>query len=328
MILSLSLAIAFNIIAGFNDGGNLLAAASASRTIPPGIAFLLISLGALAGPLIVGTAVAATLGNGIVNYQHVGFLPLCAGLAGGCFGTLACYAARVPTTASLALVSATIGSLYTTGHLDAVKWPGVEKVVISLFGSIVIGFAAGAVVYTLAVAALARVDWRTGNRLMRLQYLSVALLAIGYGSNDAEKIMGLIVVATTMGLHNSAFTTPWWVIGVSIAAFVIGMAVGGVRVAKTVSGRLFHIRPLHSLSFQVASAATVLAASALGGPLSTTETTASGILGVGAVANPRAVHWQVARKLVAAWVLTVPVGLTAGAVATLLLRIFIHGARF
>jgi len=315
------------VVAGFNDGGNLLAAATSSRTIPPGVAFVIITVGAFAGPLIAGTAVAQTIGHGIVDYRVVGQLPLTGGLMGGMLALLLAYAVRVPVSASVALVSATIGSLIVTRQLPDLMWSGVAKVGLSLVGSILVGFVAGAIIYTLAVFALRNVDLRTGLRLMRLQYVSIALQAIGYGANDAEKMVGLIVAATVIGTPGSSFVVPFWAIGVSVAAFATGMAVGGTRVAKTVGGKLFRIGPLHALSFQIAAAATVLTASALGGPLSTTETTASAIMGVGASANPRALRWQVAGELVGAWLLTAPIGLLTGIAATYLLRTLLHGAR-
>ena len=279
----------------------------------------------MAGPLIAGTAVAQTLGHGIVDYHVVGSLPLVSGMAGGILALLAAYAARVPVSASVALVSATIGSLLVTHQIHQLMWSGVAKVGVSLIGSIVVGFIAGGFVYTLAVLAFRNASWRTGMRLMRLQYASIALQAIGYGANDAEKIMGLIVAATMIGAPSASFAVPLWVIAVSIGAFALGMAIGGVRIAKTVGGKLFRIRQLHALSYQVASAATVLTASGVGAPLSTTETTASAILGVGAVDNPRALRWRVASELVVAWLLTAPVGLTTGVIATHVLRTIFHG---
>ena len=291
----------------------------------PGRAFLIITLGAFAGPLIAGTAVAHTLGHGIVDYRAAGSLPLMGGMAGGILALLAAYAARVPVSASVALVSATIGSLLVTHQMHQLMWSGVAKVGVSLIASMIVGFIAGALVYALAVLSFRNVNLRTGMRLMRLQYLSVTLQAIGYGANDAEKIMGLIAAAILIGSPGAAFAVPLWVVALSIAAFAVGMAAGGMRVAKTVGGKLFRIRPLHALSFQLASAATVLTASALGGPLSTTETTASAIMGVGATDNPRALRWQVARELVIAWLLTAPVGLMTGIVATYLLHRLFHG---
>ncbi|HXW50626.1 MAG TPA: inorganic phosphate transporter [Candidatus Acidoferrales bacterium] len=313
-------------IAGFNDGGNLLAAACASRTIQPAVAFIVITAGAMAGPLIAGTAVALTIGHGIVNYREVGFVPLAAGMLGGASAILLAYAVRLPTTASVALVSATVGSLWAMGEIRQLIWSGVEKTAFSLVGSMVVGFVAGAILYTLAWLAFSRVSFRTGNRLMRLQYLTVFAQAVGYGSNDAEKMMGSIVAAMSLSAASPAFAVPFWVVLVSVLSFAAGMAFGGVRVAKTIGGKLFRIRPLHALCFQLAAATTVIVASALGGPLSTTETTASAILGTGAATNPRGLRWQVALDLVAAWFLTVPAGLACGVVATLILRPILQGA--
>lgn len=319
------MAVAFNLVAGFNDGGNLLAAATAGRTISPAAAFFIIVAGALVGPLVAGTAVAQTIGHGIVNYERVGFVPLAAGMLGGVGAILLAYAARLPTSASVALVSATIGSLWVLGKLQEIAWSGVSKVILSLCGSIVIGFLAGAIIYTMAWIIFSKVSFKTGNRLVQFQYVTVFLQAIGYGSNDAEKMMGLIVAATLIGTTTSVFAVPFWAIAVSVFSFALGMAIGGRRVAKTIGGKLFRIMPLHALCFQLAAAATVITASTLGGPLSTTESTASAIMGVGAATNPRALHWRIARELVAAWFLTVPVGLASGAAATLILRAFTHG---
>jgi inorganic phosphate transporter, PiT family len=320
------LALGFNVIAGFNDGGNLLAAASASRTIYPARAFAIIVFGALTGPLIAGTAVAGTIGHGIVNYQLAGFTPLAAGILGGMGAILFAYSMRFPTSASVALVSATIGSLLVIHEQQLIVWSGVEKVAFSLAGSIVVGFVSGGLMYILAWLLFSRLDFTTGKRLVQLQYVTVFAQAVGYGSNDAEKMMGLIVAGTLLGSSSAVFTVPLWVIFVSIGAFAVGMAVGGMRVAKTIGGKLFRIRPLHALCFQLAAAGTVIAAASLGGPLSTTETTASAMMGVGAASNPRSLRYQIARDLVAAWFLTVPIGLAFGAVATLILRTFLHGA--
>ncbi len=314
-------------VAGFNDGGNLLAAASASRVIPPPLAFLIITLGALLGPLVAGTGVAETIGHGIIDYGSVGFVPLIASIAGATVTLLLAYIMRFPVSASVALVSASIGSVWVLGESHVIMWSGVGKVVVSLFGSILVGFVVGALIYTVAVIALRNVRWQAGHRLMYLQYLTVGLLAAGYGSNDAEKMMGLIVAATLIGVHTTSFTVPLWVIALSVGAFATGMAIGGLRIARTIGGKLFHIRSLHALSFQTAAAATVLTASSMGGPLSTTETTASAIMGVGTASNPRALRWRVAGEIVLAWLLTAPISLIAGATATVFFRTIFHGAR-
>lgn len=320
LALVIILSTAFSVVSGFNDGGNLMAAAAASRTITPARAYLLIVAGALAGPIVAGTAVAATIGAGIVDFAKVGPLPLVAGTAGATASILFAYGTRFPTSASIALVAAMLGSLLVEGDLWAVQWGGVAKVAAGFVGAIVIGFGAGLLAYAIVVALLVHTDRRTGERFMQLQYLTVLLQAAGYGANDAEKMMGLIAAAALGGAAAGRFAVPWWAIALVIASFALGTALGGTRVARTVGGKLFSIRPIHALSFQAAAAATVLAASALGGPLSTTQATASSILGVGASANPRALHWLVARDLILSWIVTVPVGFAAGALATFVLQ--------
>ena len=316
----LALTVAFNIVAGFNDGGNLLAAAAASRTIAPAVAFIVIVAGAFAGPLLWGTAVAATIGTGVVDFTRLGPAPLIAGIAGAIATILVAYTLRFPTSATLALIAATIGGLWVGHGLAAIKWTGIVKVLISLLVSPVAGFLTGFIVYAIVLALLSGVSRRTGDRMMKLQYATIGLQAFGYGANDAEKMMGLMAAGLIVGGASGRFAIPLWVIAAAIGAFAIGMAWGGLRVAKTVGGKLFAIRPIHALSFQAAAAATVLTASALGGPLSTTETTASAIIGVGAGANPRALHWRIVREFGFVWLFTVPAALTLGGAAALALR--------
>jgi inorganic phosphate transporter, PiT family len=312
----------FNVVAGFNDGGNLLAAAASSRTIPPPIAFFVITGFVLVGPLLFGTAVAATIGKGIVDYAAAGTPMLLAGLTGALGTVLISYAARLPTSMSLALVSAMIGALLTGPGLASVHWGGIRTVAYSMGFSILAGFLIGAAIYVMLRFALRPVSRTAGDRLMRLQYAAVALQALGYGANDAEKMMGVMAIAVSLGAATTPagrLVVPLWVIGVSVAAFAVGMALGGMRVAKTVGGKLFQIRPLHALAFQLAAGATVMMASLHGGPLSTTETTASAIIGVGAAANARLLHWQVAARIVLAWFVTIPAALLLGGAAGFLI---------
>jgi inorganic phosphate transporter, PiT family len=313
-------ALAFNVVAGFNDGGNLLAAAASSRTIAPGVAYFLIVGFAFLGPFVFGTAVATTLGAGIADYTTLGAPLLLAAVVAAVVAVLVAYAARVPTMMSLALLCAMVGSLLVGPGASVIHWPGVIKVALSTSGSALVGLLAGMAAYALLRFLLRPVSRATGDRLMHLQYGTVALQAMGYGANDAEKMMGLMAAAGALQAGSHVFAVPLWVIAGAVAAFACGMAVGGLRIAKTVGGKLFTIRPQHALAFQAAAGSTVIAAALLGAPLSTTETTASAIVGVGAVAQPRRVHWDVVAQIARAWLLTVPVALAAGAVAGLIVR--------
>jgi len=311
-------ALAFTIAAGFNDGGNLLAVAASSRVIAPAKAFLLIVASACAGPFVFGTAVANTTGAGIADFRAVGAATLLAALVGALVTIGAAYAARVPTSLTIAFFSSMIGALWAGPGLAAVHWSGVAKVGISMVGCVAIGLVAGAVTYGVLRWILARVHRPVALRILSLQWLSVALMAMGYGANDMEKIAGVLAAV----VQTSTFSVPAWTLAVAAGGFAAGLALGGMRVAKTVGGKLFSIRSLHALAAQSASAATVIGAALAGGPLSTTDTSASALVGVGAVYNPRAVHWRVVQEIAVAWVVTIPVALGAGALAGALARAF------
>jgi PiT family inorganic phosphate transporter len=265
---------------------------------------------------VAGTAVARTTGAGIADFHATGTAPLLAAIVGALVAVITAYAARVPTSLSVALFSAMIGALSAGPGLSAVHWPGVQRVAISMVGSIVVGVTAGAVAYQLVAWVLTRVRRRTGDAIIRVQYVTVGLLAIGYGANDLEKSAGLLAA----GASGSTFSVPTWTLILAAGCFAVGMALGGIRVAKTVGGKLFSVRPQHALSFQLAAATTVIGAAMLGGPLSTTEATASAMVGVGAAVNPRQVRWPVAGHIVLAWAFTAPLAMASGAIAEFAIR--------
>lgn len=313
---AIAAAVVLAVIAGVNDGGNLFALSAASRTIGPAKAVLIIVAGVLAGPFIFGTAVAHTTGTGITDYQKAGSAQLFAALLGAIATVSATYAARVPTSISAAVFASMVGALLTGPGPSAIRWSGVETVAFSLVGSVVIGAALGAFAYGALAWLLARIHRAAGERIMLLQYATTALLAMAYGANDLARTAGLLAAAVASG----PFTVPTWTLFAAVAAFVGGLAIGGGRIARTIGGRLFSVRPQSALAAQTAAAATVVGSSLLGGPLSTTAVAASALVGVGASVNPRAIHWRAVAEIFAAWVISVPAALAAGAVAGLLVR--------
>jgi inorganic phosphate transporter, PiT family len=282
----------------------------------------IIAAGVLFGPIVFGTAVAATIATGIADYPRLGVALLGAAVAGAIVTRIVMYLAGVPISGSVALVGSMVGSLWAGPGLSAVNWPGVDKVAVVLVLSPVVGFFAGALAYAVVLLVLSFMSRRTGERLMRLQYATIALQALGYGANDAERTVGVFAAAVLVAGGGVSFATPFWSIALTAAAFAIGMALGGMRIARTVGNRLFSIRSPHALAFQFAAAVTVLGAAAIGGPVSSTETTTSAIVGVGASDNPRTLHWQTAFRIAGSWLLTAPTALCAGALATLVLRLF------
>lgn len=186
-----------------------------------------------------------------------------------------------------------------------------------MIGSVIVGLVAGAFVYRIVAWILARVHRAVAERIVALQYATVVLLAMGYGANDMEKSAGLLSAAVS----SSGFNVAPWTLAVAAAGFVVGLTVGGTRVAKTVGGKLFSIRPHSALAAQTASALTVVGAAMLGGPLSTTDTSAAALVGVGASVNPRAVRWHVVGEIGLAWVVTIPAAAAAGALVEYFLRL-------
>jgi inorganic phosphate transporter, PiT family len=287
--------------------------------VSPRASLCIISAGVLFGPMLFGTAVASTIATGIADYPHLGAALLGAGIVGGIVTRLVMYFARVPASGSVALVGGMVGSLWAGPGLSVVKWHGVGKVVVALVASPLVGFFAGALAYAIVLLILSFVSRGTGDRIMRVQWATIALQALGYGANDAEKTVGLFAAALLVAGGGTAFATPLWTVALTAVAFSIGMVVGGLRIARTVGNRLFSIRPPHALAFQCAAALTVIAAATFGAPVSSTQTATSAILGVGASDNPRSLHWQTAFRIVASWLLTAPIALGAGALATLIL---------
>jgi len=311
-------AVALAIIAGFNDGGNLFALSVASRTMAPLRSFLLIVAGAFAGPFVFGTAVAQTTGSGVVDYASVGPAQLFAAIAGAIATVTVTFAARVPTSISAALFASMVGALLSGPGLASVRWQGVELVAFSLVGSVVIGAAAGAFAYSIVAWVLARVHHTTGERIVALQYLTTLALAMAYGANDLERTAGLLGAAVSTG----RFVIPIWTFFVAAVAFVFGLVAGGGRIARTIGGKLFSIRPQSALATEVAATGTVITSSLLGGPLSTTAVAASALIGAGVAADVRAIHWRAAAQIGASWLVTVPAALVAGALAGLIIRMF------
>jgi PiT family inorganic phosphate transporter len=316
------LAIAYTLISGASDGGNLLAAAAASRVISPLISMGIIAVGVLFGPIVFGTSVASTIATGIADYPHLGAALLGAGIAGGIITRIVMYYASVPTSGSVALVGALVGSLWAGPGLSVVRWHGVEKVAIVLVVSPVVGFFAGALAYAAVLLVLSFMSRRNGDRIVRMQWATIALQALGYGANDAEKTVGLFAAALLVAGGGVSFATPFWTIALTALSFTLGMTIGGLRIARTVGSRLYSIRPPHALAFQLAAALTVIGAALFGGPVSSTQSATSAILGVGASDNPRTLHWQTVYRIVLSWFLTAPTALCSGALATYVFHLF------
>jgi PiT family inorganic phosphate transporter len=199
-----------------------------------------------------------------------------------------------------------VGAVIAGAGFDAIKLHGLEKVLIALFTSPLIGFAFGfmitRLIYFLARNATPDVNWFFKNG----QFVTALGMAFSHGTNDAQKTMGIITLSLVIGGYLTEFRVPFWVVGISAGAIALGTALGGWRLIRTLGGKFYKIRPVHSFSTQLTSGIVILTASALGLPVSTSQVVSSAIIGVGSSERLGKVRWSVAQEIVMAWFITIP----------------------
>jgi PiT family inorganic phosphate transporter len=225
----------------------------------------------------------------------------------------------LPSSLSHGLVGGLVGAGWMGAGLEAVNLAGLYRVLVALFVSPALGLALGwlmtGLIFFLAQRATPRV-----NRAFRLGQIGTALLlALSYGANDAQKTIGLLALAATV-VSGAPFTIPVWAIALSVAMTALGILTTGWRLIRTLGAKFYRIRPVHGLAAQLAAAGVILAATALGGPVSTTQVVSTSILGAGAAQRLNMVRWRVATDILWAWVLTLPATAVLGAVGVWLLE--------
>ena len=309
-------ALGFDFTNGFHDTANAVATSVSTRALSPRLAVLVASLANFAG-VFVTTAVAATVGKGIVDTNLVTEQTLFAALAGAIAWNLITWHRGLPSSSSHALIGGLVGAALVQSGTAGVQWHGlVHKVLIPGLVAPVLAFGAA---YLLLLALLWAFKWVTpgqGNRGFRLgQLASGTFVAFTHGANDAQKTMGIIALALFTNGNISHFYVPNWVKLTAGLAIAAGTYVGGWRIMRTLGQRVFAMEPASGFSAQATAGATIYLATRLGYPLSTTHVISGGVMGSGATKRFSAVRWGVAGSILFAWVLTIP---AAAAVAATL----------
>lgn len=304
---------------GIHDAGTLTASGIASRALSPRRAIALVGVFGFLGPLVAGTAVAATIGS----FVDLSGLPpgsalwtIGAGLAAAITWNVLTWRAGIPASSTHGLVGGLVGATIVAAGAGDVVWgfgsladgqlEGVAKVVVALLISPVIGLGVGAIVQRLAAWSLRSADVGWNRRLRGMQTPTVAALSFAHGVNEAQKSMGIIALALLVGGSTDRLEVPFWVVLVSAATIPLGAVVGGWRIVRTLGYGIYKLRPLHAAGAQLTAAVVVGATSAWGGPVSTSQVTSSAIIGVGAAEHPRAVRWETGKAILVAWLLTMP----------------------
>lgn len=300
------LAVAFDFINGFHDTANAIATSVSTRVLAPRTAIAMSAglnfLGALSG-----TAVAQTIGKGIISPISVTQVTVVAALMGAIIWNLITWYYGIPSSSSHALIGGLIGAAVVTAGVETLMWDGIIKIFLVLILSPVIGFAiSGALMTSLLWIFFRSTPASVANLFRYLQIGSAAFMAFSHGTNDAQKTMGIITMALASYFSWTHFDVPVWVIILSATAMGFGTAVGGWRIIKTMGTKIVQLRPIHGFAAETAAATVIEVASHLGFPLSTTHVISSTIMGVGASKRFSAVRWGVAWNIVAAWGITIP----------------------
>jgi PiT family inorganic phosphate transporter len=310
-------ALGFDYTNGFHDAANAIATSVSTRALAPRTALIMAAVMNIIGAFL-GTSVASTVGSGIIEAPVgvPGLVVVLAALIGAIVWNLVTWYFGLPSSSSHGLIGGLVGAgLASAG---TVKWSGVvDKVIIPMVVSPVIGFVlAGLVMLALLWIFRRGRPTRLTRGFRHAQTVSAAAMALGHGLQDAQKTMGVIVLALVVGGFHRGFAIPWWVILLSAGALSAGTYSGGWRIMRTLGRRIIDLDPPHGFAAEAtASAVLYTAAFAFAAPISTTQTITASILGVGATKRLSAVRWGVAGNILVAWVLTIPMAALVAALA-------------
>jgi PiT family inorganic phosphate transporter len=328
-------ALAFDFINGFHDSANSIATIVATRVLTPGVAVLWAACFNFLAAFVVGTAVAKTIGKGLVHPEVLDPHVILAALTGAIAWNLITWYFGLPSSSSHALMGALGGAAIAKAGASSLIASGWVKPILFIFLSPLVGMTLSVGLTVLLAWALRRQDPAPMDRVFRrLQLMSSALFSIGHGANDAQKTMGIIVgllvssqqvfEGRTGLLAHLHLTTvdhvPLWVEFAAYSAISLGTALGGWRIVKTMGARITRLRPFGGFCAETAGGITLLLNSAFGIPVSTTHTITGAIVGVGATQRVSAVRWGVAGRIVWAWILTIPMSAAMAGLSFLVLR--------
>jgi PiT family inorganic phosphate transporter len=318
----LLLVLAAEFVNGWTDSPNAIATVVSTRVLSPGQAVIMAAVLNIVGALVTGTAVAATIGTSIVKPDIIDPPVVAAAMLTIVVWSVIAWFYGIPTSESHELIAGLTGAGLAMAGPSVLLWAGWQKVLIGLGFSTLLGFGLSVVVMTLLNWALRRASLSVSRKVFsRLQILSAAFMAFTHGSNDGQKFMGVFTLTLVLGGVMTQFTVPLWVILFCGAVMGLGTAIGGWRIIRTMGFRLTKLEPINGFAAETSAGLSILLASFLGIPLSTTHTISTSIMGVGATRRFSAVRWGVAGNIVTAWILTFPVCGVLGYLFTLLLKL-------
>ena len=325
LVFVVAVALGFDFVNGFHDSANSIATVVSTRVLSPRLAVLWAAVFNFVAFLVFGTAVASTIAKDVVTQEVLSIGVIFAGLVGAIAWNLITFWYGLPSSSSHALVGGMAGAAVAKGGGHVLLLTGLRKIGVFIVMAPLIGVALGFILMIVTLWSSHRYKKveRLNRGFRRAQLVSAAAYSLGHGANDAQKTMGIILALLIAGGHVSASgDVPLWVVLSAHSAIALGTLTGGWRIVKTMGSKITRLQPVGGVCAETAGAVTLFAASHAGIPVSTTHTIAGSIVGVGSARRLSAVRWEVAGRVVWAWILTIPAAAAVAAVVYALVAAF------
>jgi len=326
VIFLVAVALIFDFINGFHDSSNSISTIVSTRVLTPKQAVVWAAFFNFSAAFFIGTAVAHTIGRGIIHLDIVDNLVIFSALTGAILWNLITWYYGLPSSSSHALIGGLIGAGIAKAGTSTLVWSGILKTTAFIVLSPAIGLFLGYFFMILSLNLNRHSNMARSDKLYRkLQLFSSAVYSLGHGMNDAQKTIGIIAILLySKGLIDSSFNIPYWIIVMCYSVIALGTMFGGWRIVKTMGTKITKLTPIGGFSAEAGAACAIIGASIGGIPVSTTHTITGAIVGVGATKRLSAVRWGVAGNIIWAWVLTIPIAAAISAATFFITKHFVY----
>jgi len=314
-------ALVYDFFNGFNDCANAIATTVSTRALTPRAAIIMAWVLNFFGALS-HTAVAATVGKGVIDPQHVSLTLVLAALIGASMWTGLASFSGIPVSVTHSLIGGLLGAGIVAHGFGIIVWTGIRKIILAMIFSPILGFLGGLFLIVLVSWIFKNSSFsKVNHSFRRWQILSAAWMAYSHGMNDAQNAMGVIAMALVSYGTLATFKVPLWVMLACATAMALGTSIGGWKVIRTMGSKMFKLQPVHGFSAETSAAAVIAGMSLIGAPISTTHVISTAIMGAGSSRRLSAVRWGIVLNIVIAWIVTIPASAVAAGLLYLLFRI-------
>jgi PiT family inorganic phosphate transporter len=325
IIVIILLALLFDFLNGFHDSANSIATVVSTRVLKPYWAVLWAAFFNFIAFLVFKTQVAISIGTGLVDPSVIDPVVIFAALISAILWNIITWYYGIPSSSSHALIGGLIGAAISKSDVYVVNMVGFSKVLISIVVSPLLGAVLGLLLMVLALRLFFKIIRHKADLFFKkMQLLSSALVSLGHGGNDAQKTMGIIALLLfSVSPPGTPFEVPFWVVILCHFVIALGTLFGGWRIIRTMGMRITKLKPLHGFCAETAAACALFLATHLGIPVSSTHTIAGAIVGVGSLQKIAAVRWGIARRIVWAWIITIPATMLLASLVWFVIKPFI-----